>query len=500
MVFSTQFFLFVFFPLSLTCYLISHFLQNHGPLRHFLAKIRLSDLIVVLFSLEFYKWACFDDLIKLVTYILAVYMAGRMIQVSVARKRFIKIYQGSDETTPCKKFPLSVIPFAVFIGLALLCLIHFKYTVFLSEITNALFRSGSEPASILAPLGISFITFSTISYLTDIYRGNAQAGSLLDCALFLSFFPKVVSGPIVLWKQFQPQIPNRKVNLDRAVFGLNRIMIGFAKKVILADQFGACLASIEYTNIDSLTALGTVVLYTLQIYYDFAGYSDIAIGLCALFGFEVEENFNFPYRSKSISEFWRRWHISLGTWFREYVYFPLGGSRVSTKKTLRNLGIVFLLTGIWHGASWNYIIWGCLNGLFVLIERLIQQKPFYKKIPSVFKHIVTMLIVMICWQYFRFEELETMQQCWNIILGKISFERIPYTWMHYYNARIITLMSLGILGATLLGSPHIQKYYKKFSETTVGYCMQQVILLVLFFTAILFMINSTYSPFLYFQY
>lgn len=192
--------------------------------------------------------------------------------------------------------------------------------------------SSNEPQSILAPLGLSFITFSAISYLADIYRGNASAGSLIDCALYITFFPKVISGPIVLWKDFQAQIKQRKMSLNLSADGINRIIIGFAKKVLLADTFGACLTNIGTQGIDQLTAFGTLILYMLQIYYDFAGYSDIAIGLAKLFGFEFKENFDFPYRSKSISEFWRRWHISLGSWFRQYVYFPLGGSRGRTEK------------------------------------------------------------------------------------------------------------------------------------------------------------------------
>lgn len=182
-------------------------------------------------------------------------------------------------------------------------------------------------------------------------------------------------------------------------------MAGFAKKVILADTFGACLAGIPLSGIDQATALGTLVLYMLQIYFDFSGYSDIAIGISELFGFEFNVNFNFPYRSTSISEFWRRWHISLGAWFREYVYFPLGGSRSGKRKTLVNLAVVFALTGFWHGASWNYILWGAVNGGFVILERILQEKKFYRKTPNWLKYMVTMCIVLLCWQLFRFQDI-----------------------------------------------------------------------------------------------
>lgn len=498
--FSTQIFLFYFFPISFAGYWLLDCLEHRSGLSAVLKRVRAKDVILVAFSLAFYMWVCFDDLIKLMLYILIIYVAGVIIETYRSKKNYIRVYNESDSLEPCRKIYLASIPFAIAIVAVIVCLVHFKYSGFLSEIANYLFRTEMEPRKILAPLGISFITFSAISYLVDIYRGHADAGTLIDCALFLSFFPKVVSGPIVLWKEFRPQIPERSVTLDRSVSGLNRIMIGFVKKVILADQFGVCLSSIAYDGIDSITALGTVILYTLQIYYDFAGYSDIAIGLATIFGFDVKENFNFPYRSKSIAEFWRRWHISLGTWFREYVYFPLGGSRVSMKKTLRNLGIVFLLTGIWHGASWNYIIWGCLNGFFVILERLIQNKPLYKKTPNFIKHICTMIIVMICWQFFRFEQMGTMVQCWKIMLGIVSYPVIRYTWRYYFDAQIVVLAIVGILGATVLGSDRIRRFYHRLSATTIGYGLQEIVLLVLFYAAILFMVNSTYSPFLYFQY
>lgn len=243
--------------------------------------------------------------------------------------------------------------------------------------------------SLVAPLGISFLTFSAISYIVDIYRGNATSGSLIDCMLFLSFFPKIISGPIILWKDFQAQINNISISFNMNIEGINRIMIGFAKKVILADSFGVCLNLISLTNVDRITAIGGVFLYMLQIYYDFSGYSDIAIGISYLLGFKVKENFNFPYRSISISEFWRRWHISLGTWFREYIYIPLGGSHGSLNKTLRNLAIVFALTGIWHGAGFNYILWGGINAIFAIAERLFRNNTYYIKTPKIIKYVIT---------------------------------------------------------------------------------------------------------------
>lgn len=322
----------------------------------------------------------------------------------------------------------------------------------------------------------------------------------MDCFLFLSFFPKIISGPIVLWKDFAPQIKTRRLTLDRTVEGVNRIMIGFAKKVILADSFGKCLASIELQGIDQITAAGTVLLYMLQIYFDFAGYSDIALGAAKLFGFDFKENFNFPYRSKSISEFWRRWHISLGTWFREYIYIPLGGSRKGRTRTLVNLGIVFAVTGIWHGAGWNYILWGGINGVCAITERILKDNRRYQRIPAWIKWLVTMAIVMCFWQLFKYQSLGEVGTVFGIITGQIQFESISYNWRYYFDAQLITFVIIGILGSTVLGSPRLKALHARFASSGAGYVVQEIFLLALFVISILFMVNSTYMPFIYFQY
>ncbi|MGC4017980.1 MAG: MBOAT family O-acyltransferase [Muricomes sp.] len=245
------------------------------------------------------------------------------------------------------------------------------------------------------PLGISFITFSAVSYVVDIYRGDSSAGSILDTALYISFFPKVVSGPIVLWKDFQPQIKNRTVNDVQFMDGLNRIMIGYAKKVLLADSFGLMVADIQQkmeAGMDVPTAWWCALLYMLQIYYDFAGYSDIALGFGKLLGFQFKENFHFPYVSASITEFWRRWHISLGAWFREYIYIPLGGNRKGKTRTLVNLFIVFLVTGIWHGAGWNYGLGSNIYSKFnlqpVYLFSILKEKAAYEKTENIYEHLL----------------------------------------------------------------------------------------------------------------
>ena len=232
----------------------------------------------------------------------------------------------------------------------------------------------------------------------------AKAGGFLDAALYMTFFPKIVSGPIVLWKDFSIELSARVFSEDRFVYGINRFIIGLGKKVLLADTFGSVVVNIQdqmYYGIDIPTAWGCTLLYFLQIYYDFSGYSDMAIGLSSMFGFKLKENFSFPYLSTSITEFWRRWHISLGTWFREYVYIPLGGNRKGFYRTLVNLFIVFLITGVWHGAGAGYLCWGIAHGICIVAERCVRDKKLYKMIPGVVKWAVTTLIVMLGWQVFH---------------------------------------------------------------------------------------------------
>lgn len=480
MAFTTQVFIFVFFPICVLAYYLTILLQKSGLLAKALKKIRATDLVLIGISCVFYLWTCFDDVFRLLIYVAFIYGLGLLIQ-RYREKNYV---------------PLIMLGSA---ALVISILIHFKYTNMIASVWNFLFKDTVSGKSIIAPIGISFITFSAISYLADIYWGKAKGNSLLDCALYLTFFPKVVSGPIVLWRDFQKQIDSRRIDLDLLSRGVNRIMIGFVKKLVLADTFGACIASCS-NAVDGITAWGISLIYMLQIYYDFSGYSDVAIGLANMFGFEFKENFNFPYLSLSITEFWRRWHISLGTWFREYIYFPLGGSRKGKKSTIINIGIVFLLTGIWHGAGWTYMLWGILNGICNIIEKLLKDKKFYVRTPKVIKWLITMVIVFFSWELFRFESFSACKEWLLVMFGIRNFTNIPYGWQYYFDARMISLSVVGILGATIWGIPKLQEIYQKGIKTHFGYLVNECIIVILFVVAILFMINSNYSPFIYFQY
>ncbi len=494
--FTTPIFFFVFLPICLIAYYAVLAAQRLGRFGKCIKKLRIHDVVLVIFGLGFYGWTCFDNISRLMFYMFLIFAFGKIIG-KCRTENGQPVTVGGDGKN--QNTQIRILVTSLFVVVVVFCLVYSKYWSEVISGWNSFFGTELPQRSITAPLAISFLTFSAVSYLVDVSRGKATTGSLLDCMLYLSFFPKIISGPTVLWQDFQAQLPSRKSNFDGVSDGFTRIMIGFAKKVLIADTLGSCMVNIPETNIDAPTAWISAFLYMLQIYYDFAGYSDIAIGLSKVFGFEIKENFNFPYCSTSVGEFWRRWHISLGTWFREYVYFPLGGSRRGLVITLRNLGVVFLLTGIWHGSGKTYLVWGAVNGICVILERLLSGKKVYEKIPRLIKWLCTMFITLICWEIFRFGNLESVRQWGKIACGMISYQNIN-TWQNYFDMQILVIAVIGTLGATLFGIKPIRTYYQKLISGKVGYAIQQAVLLVLFVVAVMFMVSSGYSPFIYFQY
>ena len=508
MQFTSLTYLYLFFPVTLVLYYVFY--------RHMAKKgsCLIGNIILTLFSIVFYAAAGVRDVLILLIFVCVIYCLGRLVAWTrtkeAARVGAISTETGvSEETvaklsghsasgkTAAKKIRWSPLVLAVSIAAVLYVLVYCKYRPFLWQIGIHL-GGAAETKSLL---GVSFIVFSAISYLIDIYRGDATPGSPFDAAFYITFFPKVVSGPIVQWKHFQPQIQTRSMDTDRFVAGINRIVIGLAKKVILADTFGTYIGKIAgQTAIDAPSAWLCWLLYALEIYYDFAGYSDIAIGTARLFGFDFKDNFNFPYRSLSVSEFWRRWHISLGTWFKEYIYFPLGGNRKGKGRTLFNLGVVFALTGIWHGAGWAYILWGAIHGFFVIIERVLRDTKFYKAIPAWFKWLFTFLVTASAWELFRFGSVTEAGRWFALMFGAIPYTAITYTWQYYFDARIITLVIIAFLGATLLGDRRIFSFYENNIKKTGYYLLQEVLIIALFVLSMIFIVNSTYSPFIYFQF
>lgn len=498
--FTSSVFLFCFLPVSLLICWLSSFFTNKF---RFFKSIRFKDAALVFLSLIFYAWSCADHAVWLLLYAVMIYFLGMLIYKSRDFYLQLPVYhRNGTEYNRVTPFRLQIAVFLFAILVTTTILLRYKYSDFINEILSSSGVRMESGMMSIAPLGISFIIFSSISYLVDIKKGRAQPGNLLDCMMYLTFFPKIISGPIVLWRDFKPQISGCKISLNDTISGINRICIGFAKKVLLADFFGFTISQIESKGaygIDTVTVWITVFLYMLQIYYDFAGYSDIAIGLSNTWGISCKNNFNFPYRSLSITEFWRRWHISLGTWFKEYIYIPLGGNRKGLKRTLMNLAVVFMLTGIWHGAGWNYILWGAINAAAILTERLIMNKPLYQRIPSFLKWAATMFVVMLFWQLFRYPTLQEAVDC-ICNMFRAHTDPVTYTWRFFLDQKLIFMILCGTLGGTILGSSVVLEKWKKFSQNNIIFIIQELVLLLLMVLSIMSVVSSAYSPFIYFQY
>lgn len=466
MPFASAGFLFFFLPITIIVYYLFNFI----------GKNQLNNLLLILFSLSFYMVSGLRTTIYLILFIIIIYFSGKILSYI------------NTKSTKRRFFILSLL-------FVVLTLSYYKYITFILE----LFQSGTGISSIVIPLGLSFIMFEAISYIVDIYKGDTESGGLIDVFLFFTFFPKIASGPIVLWKDFSSQIYNRKVSVDSFFSGMNRVMIGFAKKSIIADSLGTAVQSINENTqlgIDSPTAFLGALCYFLQIYYDFSGYSDIAIGISRIFGFDLKENFNYPYTSTSIGEFWRRWHISLGSWFREYIYIPLGGNR---RHVYINLFVVFLITGIWHGSTFNFVIWGVAHGLLIMIERAFREKVWYKKIPALFKWMFTMVFVYLTWIIFMIPSLTQAIIYYKSMLG-IPAGNIYFKFEYFINSKLILIIVIAVVGA-FIGKWNKAELIKTWAQSTkTGVVVSQILYMLLFVLAILFMMNSSYSPFLYFQF
>lgn len=372
----------------------------------------------------------------------------------------------------------------------------FKYAGFFVETISAIpvFANISIP-EIALPIGISFYTFQTMSYTIDVYRGECPAQKdYVAFGTYVCLFPQLIAGPIVRYVDVEDQLINRKENFDQFNNGVKLFLVGLAKKVLIGNQMGALWAAIKpMENAGMLGSWAGIIAFTLQIYFDFSGYSDMARGLGNMFGFEFLKNFDFPYISKSITEFWRRWHISLGTWFREYVYIPLGGNRKGKSRQIFNLLIVWFLTGMWHGASWNFIIWGVYFGIILIVEKLILLK-ILKKIPSVFSHLYALFFIVIGWAIFDFVELKELLSflgnMFSTANGLISEEALVYLLSY------LPLMIVGIIAST----PLPRKIFLKLSSMKFGFILEAIATIVVLVLSVASLVSNSYNPFLYFKF
>lgn len=392
-----------------------------------------------------------------------------------------------------------------------LVLFIFKYLSFtinsLSEAAQMLGFNGWTFTNIVLPVGISFYIFQSISYLVDIYRKDAPVQkSIKNLALYISMFPQLVAGPIVRYNSIAQDIERkREISFDVFILGLKIFIIGLAKKVLIANQMAVIADTMFTQDAAYLTALNAwigALAYTFQIYFDFSGYSDMAIGLGLMIGFKFPLNFNYPYISYSITDFWRRWHISLSSWFRDYVYIPLGGNRVKISRMYLNLLIVFIITGIWHGANWTFLVWGLFHGFFLVLEKFTGLNKMEKYKP--FRWIITMVIVITAWVFFR---ADTIHDALLYIKAMFGFnsngEMLILSELYLNNPAFYILMIVGIIGST----PLIKKYFIKnidaFNPVNVSekvLYLQNIIIIVFFAAVYIMLANNTYNPFIYFRF
>lgn len=468
MLFSSYNFLFVFLPAILIIYYISD------------KKYR--NYILLIFSFMFYAYNGFKFLLVLSTSILINYTFGLIIE-------------RLKEKTVSKKIILYI---AVMVNIVLL--LYFKnYFNFFIGVFNGFFKMNFTVTQIIMPLGVSFYTFQGISYLADIYKGQAKAQkNILNVTLYISMFPEIISGPIVKYQTFESQINDRNINIDKFALGIEKFIVGLAKKLIIADTFAKVaneIFAMKITDLNIGLAWIGILAYTIQIYFDFSGYSDMAIGIAKMLGFEFPENFNYPYISKSITEFWRRWHISLSTWFRDYVYIPLGGNKVSYGRRVFNIFVVWFLTGFWHGASWNFIIWGIYYAVILILEKYVYGK-FLKRAPSFISHLYALFIVIIGWVFFKSNNLayagnyiKTMFNLANTELAFTSFMRYVIEYKFEWIIAIIASTPI-----------YLKIKRSNFMKGLKGEVIVVVYLLIIFSVSITYLIASTYKSFIYFQF
>lgn len=431
-----------------------------------------------LFSLLFYAWGEPIYVGLMIFSTVLDYTCGRTVEK----------YRGTQKA----KIGLLV---SVIVNLSLLCL--FKYTDFLIGTINGIFGCSIPLLNLPLPIGISFYTFQTMSYTIDVYRGDAKAQhNILSFGAYVSLFPQLIAGPIVRYQTIADQIDKRTHSCDKFGDGVKRFACGLGKKVLLANNIGLLWSTISKSgNWTVVSAWLGIIAFAFQIYFDFSGYSDMAIGLGKMFGFEFLENFDHPYCSKSITEFWRRWHISMGTWFRDYVYIPLGGNRKGLVVQLRNIAIVWLLTGFWHGASWNYVFWGIFYGVILIFEKFFLLKRL-QKIPAFFAHLYTLLCIAVGWVLFGFEKIGTGWTYLKAMFGSVTFcdTQTVYQLLSY-----LPLLLLCAVAATPLG----MKAYRRLNEKCGAALMTTAdvtSLIVVTGLAVAFLISGSYNPFLYFRF
>ena len=470
MVFSSILFITRFLPLVLAIY--------------FVVPKRIRNLVLFLSSILFYAWGEPVYILLMCFTITVDYVFGLIIdrQISAGKKKSAKVSLAA----------------AVVINLALLG--FFKYANFTINTVNSLTGAGIAAIKLALPIGISFYTFQSLSYVIDVYRGDTKVQkNILDFGTYVTLFPQLIAGPIVRYRTVAEEMQGRVENRADFTRGISRFIFGLGKKVLLANNAGLLWDSVNALTASEMSVgsfwLG-ILAYTFQIYFDFSGYSDMAIGMGLMFGFHFDENFNYPYMAKSITEFWRRWHISLSTWFKEYVYIPLGGNRAGLAKQIRNIVIVWMLTGFWHGASWNFVAWGLYYGVILIFEKVFLLK-IIEKMPKVVRHLYTMFLVIIGWVLFSFDSFKKGAE---FIVGMFGLGGYSFVNEEFIYLLLNNLVLLGVLAIASTDMPKrcIEKLTAKNNTAlrVLGIITLEVILGI----CVAYLVASTYNPFLYFRF
>ncbi len=470
LVFSSTVFLFIFLPLVLFFY--------------FIVRAALRNFVLLAFSLLFYAWGEPRFVFLMLFSILLNYCFGLLVH----------------RYEQHKNMKITFLIMAIIGNILLLA--YFKYISFFADIVNQTLNLSIHIDPVPLPIGISFYTFQAMSYVIDIYRkdGKVQKNPL-DLALYISIFPQLIAGPIVRYNIVAEQIKSRIHSFEKFTEGIQIFILGLAKKVLIANQVGFVadkIFALPPSEIGVGTAWIGIIAYTLQIYFDFSGYSDMAIGLGKMFGFDFPRNFHYPYISKSISEFWRRWHITLGSWFRDYVYIPLGGNRVSKLANYRNVCIVWGLTGLWHGASWTFLAWGLYYGLIISIEKAGLEK-LLQKLWKPLQHMYVLLLVMIGWVFFRADNFAYSFQYLQSMIGLHHPLTDDNTMLYLHEYGLVFLIAFIAATPILMRIQNVLELAPK----TYAFSMQiarPIILLTLFMISIMYLVNSTYNPFIYFRF
>ena len=466
MLFSSIPFLYYFLPLTLLCY--------------FLAPRCAKNAVLLLFSLIFYAWGEPKYVLFMVASILQGYLFGRLVEKYRNYPRRSKLF------------------LTVSVLFSLLLLGYCKYADFFIRSFNAVTGLSVPLLRVALPIGISFYTFQILSYVVDVYRGTVAAQrNLIDLGTYIAMFPQLIAGPIVRYADIEPQLKERRSTPDMIAAGAQRFVLGLAKKVLIANVLYQLITVYKSTTQPSvLYSWMYAAAYMLHIYFDFSGYSDMAIGLGKIFGFHFAENFNYPYISRSATEFWRRWHMSLGSWFRDYVYIPMGGNRVATARRYFNILVVWILTGLWHGADWNFVLWGLFFAVFLIMEKGFLLKPL-QKLP-VLSHLYTLLLVAVSFVIFDSAGLSEAATHLGRMFGAGGIPLVTGEALYYLGSYAVTFI-IAMIGAT----PFPTRMAKQFSEGKVGRALSifapaALVLVLAVVTA--YLVDGSFNPFLYFRF